>query len=389
MRVLFVVPPLAGHVNPTVSVAAALCSLGHEVAWVAHPGAVAPLLPPNARLFALDDGVSPSKVEDVRAKAQARGLLAFKYLWEDFFLPLARAMAPAVEEVARAYRPDVMVVDQQALGGLIAARRVGVPHVSFVTTSASVVDPLAGLPHVRAWLMCLLRALEDDAGLPPAAAPDLSDACVVVFSTRALVGEAHVFPPHHHFVGPAFTGRAQGSLAELPPLPRRPRVLVSLGTVNRERGDRFFCVAARAALAAEVSAIVVAEPAQLAGAGVAQHSARILVKPHVPQLALLPEVDAVVCHAGHNTVCEALSYALPLVVAPIRDDQPVIAQQVVDAGAGVRVRYGRVGEAELAAAITRAVHAPELARGAARIRDSFVAAGGPQAAAQHVMAVAS
>ena len=44
-KFLFVVPPLTGHVNPTISVARALEARGHEVAWVAHPGKVRPLLP--------------------------------------------------------------------------------------------------------------------------------------------------------------------------------------------------------------------------------------------------------------------------------------------------------------------------------------------------------
>ncbi len=39
-RILFVVPPLTGHVNPTVSVGRALAARGHQVAWAAHPGAV-------------------------------------------------------------------------------------------------------------------------------------------------------------------------------------------------------------------------------------------------------------------------------------------------------------------------------------------------------------
>ena len=37
-RFLFVVPPFAGHVNPTIPVAAELVSRGHEVAWAGLPG---------------------------------------------------------------------------------------------------------------------------------------------------------------------------------------------------------------------------------------------------------------------------------------------------------------------------------------------------------------
>jgi len=44
MRFLFVVPPLTGHVNPTVSVARALAARGHDVAWAAHPGTVRSIL---------------------------------------------------------------------------------------------------------------------------------------------------------------------------------------------------------------------------------------------------------------------------------------------------------------------------------------------------------
>ena len=67
MKFLFVVPPLTGHVNPTVSVARALEARGHEVAWVAHPGKVRPLLPAGARLFAL-----PERVDADHAAAVAR-----------------------------------------------------------------------------------------------------------------------------------------------------------------------------------------------------------------------------------------------------------------------------------------------------------------------------
>src|SRR5262245_43234811 len=62
-RFLFVVPPLVGHTNPTVSVARALQARGHEVAWVAHPRAVRPLLPPSATLFELDDHVPAERWE--------------------------------------------------------------------------------------------------------------------------------------------------------------------------------------------------------------------------------------------------------------------------------------------------------------------------------------
>src|SRR5574337_782284 len=97
-RFLFVVPPLTGHTNPTVSVARALEARGHKVAWVGHPGKVRPLLPAGARLFALSEQVAPDHAAQVSDRARAvRGAAALKFLWEDFLAPLARQMRPGIE----------------------------------------------------------------------------------------------------------------------------------------------------------------------------------------------------------------------------------------------------------------------------------------------------
>jgi UDP:flavonoid glycosyltransferase YjiC (YdhE family) len=89
-RFLFVVPPLHGHVNPTVAVAGELAARGHQVAWVGPPLLLASLLPEGARLFpaAADLGADAVSLERVRA-ANLRGPAAFQFLWEDFLVPLA------------------------------------------------------------------------------------------------------------------------------------------------------------------------------------------------------------------------------------------------------------------------------------------------------------
>jgi UDP:flavonoid glycosyltransferase YjiC (YdhE family) len=110
----------------------------------------------------------------------------------------------------------------------------------------------------------------------------------------------------------------------------------------------------------------------------------ILFAGHVPQLALLPRMSAVVSHGGHNTVCETLAHGLPLVVTPIRDDQPLIAQQVADAGAGLRLRFGRLRAGELRDAVRAVLGDPAYRTAAVRVRDSFTAAGGAVTAADHL-----
>jgi MGT family glycosyltransferase len=404
-RFLFVVPPLTGHVNPTVSVARALEAAGHEVAWVAHRVAVEKLLPAGAKVFPLPEHAPAALVAELAEKRRtARGAAALKFLWEDFLVPLARSMRPGVDAAVTEFAPDVMICDQQALAGALVARTRGLPWATFATTSAGVVDPLGSLPQVKAWLRDLLASLEADAGLASADhPPELSPHLVVAFTTYTLVGPAEQFPAHYRFVGPSILDRPEPTPFPFEQLdPARKKVLVSMGTVNADVSGRFYQAAIDALRTDDDVQLVVVTPQaeslvyetsqakslvyETSGAGA--ELPRVIVRPYVPQLALLARVDAVISHGGHNTVCESLAHARPLVIAPIKDDQPIVADQVVAAGAGVRIKFGRVQPPELRAAARAILDEPRFAEAAARIKHSFEQAGGAPAAARALEALA-
>ncbi|MYZ39435.1 glycosyltransferase, partial [Streptomyces sp. MnatMP-M17] len=344
-RFLLVVPPLVGHVNPLVGVADELVRRGHQVAWAGHAGQIRRLAGADTTVY---DCVVPGA--GLSRPPGLTGPAAFRFLWAEFFVPLADAMAPGVEAAIDAFRPDLVLTDQHAVAGALVAERRGVVHVTSATTSAELIDPLAGMPKVGAWLSELLGALRGRIGDPARTGdPRFSPHGVIAFTGRELLGDAP--PPNErtYLVGPAIAPRADRSDFPWDELdPARATVLVSLGTANADAGGRFLAEAVTALdrLRDRVQGVVV-DP----GHTLTEVPPGVLVREHVPQLDLLARVDAVVCHGGHNTVCESLWHGLPLVVAPIRDDQPIVAGQVVDAGAGVRVRFGRVDAARLGAAI--------------------------------------
>lgn len=377
-RFLFVVPPLAGHTFPTVAVGRELTDRGHIVAWAGHPKYVAPLLPAGVTLLPVDETLTKLR----RRPHGLRGAAAFRFLWQEFLIPLAHSMVPGTTAAVDEFRPDVMVVDQQTLAGALVAHRRGLPWATSATTSAELTDQFATMPRLAAWVRQCVDDFQVDLDVADPIDLRFSDQLVLAFTTETLVGPAGTFPGHYVFVGPSIGARAATPTFPWDWLdPARRHVLVSLGTVNPAAGRRFFAttVEAVAPLAERLQVILVASPDMIESP-----SDHVLVRGFVPQLDLLPSLDAVVCHAGHNTVCETLAHSVPLVVAPIRDDQPVIARQVTDAGAGIRVHFGRVGSTELRNALTTLLDDPSYRAAARRVQTSFATAGGATAAADHL-----
>lgn len=373
-RFLFVTPPLTGHVNPAVGVVAALTARGHEVAWAGQPEVIRPLAGDGAKVF-------PCAVpRDLPERdATLKGPAAFRFLWEEFLIPLAEAMAPGVRAAIGRFRPQVVVADQQAIAGGLVADGLGLPWVTSATTSAELVDPLSGMPKVAAWLDDLLDALRTRIDGGPAD-PRMSPHGVLAFTTRELLGPV-ALPNRVRLVGPSIGGRPPTDGFPWDRLdPALPTVFVTLGTANADAAGNFLDAAARGLSRVDGIRTVIADP----GGVVGPVGDTVLVVPRVPQMALLARVDAVVCHGGHNTVCESLWHGVPLVVAPIRDDQPIVAGQVVDAGAGVRLRFGKAKPDRIAAAVTSVLDDPAYRSAAEKVGASFRDAGGAATAADHL-----
>ncbi len=399
-RFLFVSPPLAGHVNPTVGLGRALAARGHEVAWAGSELFLRPLIGPDALLY-------PTGSKLLRDQA-ARGHAAIRSLWEQFIVPYARFTAKAVDKAVLAYRPDVVVSDEHTPAGAFTAYQHGIPWATLATSSMELTRPLRAFPPVEARMREHLRALWRSAGLPPEefADPRFSPHLVLALTSPALTGPLP-FPEHYALVGPVLADRsAQTDAPGREPFPwdrldpGRRRVLVTMGTLAADVAAGFYAraVAALGELTDRVQGIVIAPPQALSGtlptalSGAARSvlPQNVIAVSWAPVLELLGRgaLDTVVCHGGMNTVCEALAHRVPLVLAPIRHDQPVTAGQVVAAGAGVRVPFERADAATLRRAIETVLDEPSYRRAAGRISEQFAADGGARAAADRLEALA-
>jgi len=347
---------------------------GHQVSWVGFWKDREHLLPEGADLIRLPDGIYENLYGGFIEESQRmRGLESVSFLWKRFLIPLASRMFSSVERVVCQDDPHVLIVDQQAIAGALVARKHARPFATFVTSApGAFVDPVPQLLRLSTFIDEQLASLQQKFSIPSVLRPDFSDQLVCVFSTREFVGEGR-FPDNIHFVGPSISARQDDTPFEWDRLTDDPKVLVSLGTVNAERGRRFYKTVVDALADEELQVIMVA-PREL----VQEIPKNFILADYVPQLRLLRHVDVVVCHAGQNTVSESLACGVPLVVAPIRDDQPLVASQVEACGVGIRLKFGRLKAVALRDAIRRLLEDSTYRDAVKRIQASFERAGGAE-----------
>ena len=261
----------------------------------------------------------------------------------------------------------MLVVDLEAFAGWLVAQRAGLPWATSATNAAVFTDPFSATPKVEAWLQETMTDLRHRFGTPAQPGnPWFSPRLVLGFTTSALLGSTGHLGEQVRLVGPSIAPRPSSGDFPWGWLDGdRPAALVTLGTVNSDTGVRFLDQCAQTLAADPDTQAVIVDPVGVLGT-VPQH---VLVQRAIPQLRLLPHVDAVVCHSGHNTVCETLSHGLPLVVAPIRDEQPLVAQQVVDAGAGIRLRFSRATTTQIGPAVEAVLTEPTYRQAAQRVQE--------------------
>ncbi|MEV4555515.1 glycosyltransferase [Kitasatospora sp. NPDC049285] len=373
LRCLVVVPPLAGHLLPARALALEWELQGHELCWVGPESALRPVLGPDAV-------VHPTGARVFREQA-AGGAAAVRSLWEGFVAPYTRFTLRAVERAIAEWRPDVVLADQHSPAGALAAQKAGVPWASFAPSSLEIGRPLDDDRELTAWLDGVLHGLWERAGLPadrftdPRFSPDL----VIAPTCAELVGLPAV-PTQYALVGPLLAGRPELPFPWELLDPDRRRVLVTMGTLSAEvAGDFHRRVAAALAELPDVQAVVAAP-------GDAALPPGSIALDRVPVLELLERgaVDAVLCHGGMNTVGESLVHGRPLVVAPIRHDQPVTAARLAALGAAVQVDFATATPHQLHAALSAALTRPEIGAAARLLGRQLLDGGGAVAAVERL-----
>lgn len=299
------------------------------------------------------------------------------------------ATAQQILGLLAAERPDTVVVDHVSFASTLALHASGLPFVSLVPGHPGQLptgDERYGVP--AEWPAALrppddeidrLHAVVDDvsarftrawnlalAQIAPGLDP-VDDAFRVHGHRVLLNSDRHhhdpvrtpTLPADHRFVGPLVREE------RLPPAldawavdDGRPRVYVGLGTFLARRADVLASIAA-ALRETDVRAAIACGPTSATDIG--PHPADWIVRPHLPQVALIRHADVVVCHGGNNSVQEARHAGVPQVILPFSTDQFSIGRDAERCGSGRVLDPNRVDADELAATVQRLVERGPIA----------------------------
>ncbi|CAN7550469.1 glycosyltransferase [Phenylobacterium sp. LjRoot219] len=341
MRVVHFGFPLRGHTTPSLPIVAELVRRGVEVDYHSTPAFKGLVEGAGARFVAY-----PAGCERLTAPVDsAEHLAGILTAAENMLPPLLAALEP---------RPDLVLFDASALWGGILARRLGLPCVASITTFAlnRTMLQMLGAPPPAAWSRPAFKRLNDEYG---ANFRDHLDVVVpvadlkFVYTARAFQPTGRFFDESHLFLGPLVDRRPRdGACAQA--AGARPLAYVSLGTIfNRDHG---LLLRISEVLAARGWQVIVS----LGDAAAAQQQRwpeHVQVHAFVDQIGVLAQAQLFVTHGGMNSVSEALSHAVPMIVIPQAVDQHLVARQTANLGAAVVIERDAVSIESLTAALAR------------------------------------
>jgi UDP:flavonoid glycosyltransferase YjiC (YdhE family) len=326
VRVLFTLLPAVGSLHPLVPVARALVEAGHEVRFASsaafHPAVAAhgfEFCPVGVDFQFSQPDYFPTLVAHAGVAMPDMAALSGheRHTWvtENLFIgAVARRALPDVLALAETWPPDLVVRDSSEFSGCIAAEALGVPHASVAAAADAALDRR----HLTA---AALEPLRDAAGLPPDPDAEMIYRYLhLSFMPSAFFGPGARFPATVRFLRHVDAPRpGQPVPAWWDEHRDRQTALVSLGTIFFRTPGLYDAIVTGLAGLGLTVAVAVGHEQEVPP--VRHPSPDVHVEPALPIPALLGRCAVFVTHGGFNSVKEAVSAAVPMLVVPIASDQ--------------------------------------------------------------------
>ena len=377
----FIVPPLDGHVNPTLSIGKELLRRGNEVAWIGVDPRLEKILPEGGKFFFVTHDYDEQFVREIRkeqVQTAAQGLESLKTLYEVYLIPLNQFMLEGIFLHLTEYRPDMVIYDHQLFAGAVAAARMNIPYTGSVTAQSSI-KAFDSLPKLHEWENEQVIGFQQRNGIEGNRRLDESASLILVYTSKLFFGDKKL-SPHYQFAGPVIKDRPTPfdfDWKRFESMKHRTCIFVSTGTTfDNEDTQNFFHKMIDALKDENLTVVMLADPELLK-----EIPDNFIVQKRIPQLQLLPHMQLVICHAGQNTVSETLFQGIPLIVLPIAYDQSQVANDVIRCEAGIRMKFSRFKPEDMKNTVREVLSNETYKLNARKVQASFKEAGGADRAA--------
>ncbi|MEX2400298.1 MAG: nucleotide disphospho-sugar-binding domain-containing protein [Rhodothermales bacterium] len=388
-----------GNVAPVLGSARRLASRGHRVTVLTEPCLRQPVEEIGARFVPFTQHFTRTdRTEDLVRDSEAKSPLGrLERAFDNLMFGPSRIVAEETLATIRERSPDVLVVDLNMVGALLAGEAAGLPRVVLFHMPEYLPGPgrpAAGpgfLPredwigHLRDGLFIrmfygrldkrvdVFNEARRAVGLAPiSSGKEILDVYHEADLRLIQTCEAFDFPitpaPENvRYVGPVLDDPDWTSGTWNDPWPdgdERPLVVVSVSsTPQNQHGVLQRTITALGRL--EVRGLVTLGPAM--SGETFDVPPNVVTMPSVPHTQVFPHADAVVTHAGHGTVMRALAHGLPLVCLPMGRDQNDNAARVLTKGVGLRLKPS-AKPGRIRSAVHRVLEEPSFRASARRLQ---------------------
>lgn len=383
---MFVVPPFYGHITATMSVGGELIKRGHKVCWVSlrdiNPGFI-----PEGGLWIVPDEVQAraSEVEQIIDKQNVGATISetnkVEFIVGETLLAFAEILNEGMQGVIDSFKPDVIIHDESALSGAIAAVKNNIPYATSITVPPGFFEPYLYNPERQKLLLDQMFLVQKKMGIQSERVIFNSNQLVLSFTAPELLKPHYKdfkFEAPIQFVGASVEGRPEPNKFDwnLIKNPNWPTVYVSIGTLLDNIRSVVFKRIVKAFEGQPINILANTDPSLFE-----QWPDNFVVQKVFPQVEILSRVDAVVTHAGFNTVNEALYFDLPMICLPIAWDQDVNSMLIEIHGCGRKLAHRRLSSNVLKDTVFDVLAQPHYRENAALLGKALREKGGTKRAA--------
>ncbi|MBS4190520.1 glycosyltransferase [Bacillus sp. FJAT-49705] len=381
-RVLFINAGSEGHINPTIGVVQELITRGEEVVYFTIEAFRERIEKTGATVRTLDG--------QKFIKAFISG--GRNYLLERIngLLLTADIVIPSVLEQIEGEHFDYIIHDSMFGCGRLLAQILKLPAInsctSFAQTKVSFDKMLEQLSkNIPAEFV---KEINDKHQSLTAMVKEKYDVEIhspyevfcnpapltICYTTKEFQPFGEAFDQTYKFIGPSISTRLIQENFDLTAIKGKRPIYISLGTVFNQATD-FYKLCFKAFGNTDDTVVMsIGEKTQISDLG--EIPKNFIVKNYVPQTEVLKYTKLFITHGGMNSTHEGLYYGVPLIVIPQSADQPIIAGQVANIGAGIKLQMLGLTANQLREAADYVLNNPSFHKAVSNIRESFQKSGG-------------